>query len=156
MEGKTRDILWANLSVLMKKKYGRENLSKLRREAKVGSSALSGAKVKERSIGLIVLEKLAGVFELEPYELLMPELGATLMRWPFKRITRERLMGLSADDLSYVEGALDYALKQIESAGTPAMAATQQARLDAIAPPEAAPAAPDEASKPTAKHRAKK
>jgi hypothetical protein len=141
MEG-TRLILWANLSALMKAKWGKENLTQLRLKAGVGASAMSEMKEGTRSVGTDVLDKLAEAFDVQPYQLLMPDLGASLLQWPFKHVTRERLLSLRAEDLRYVEGRLDEMLRQLEGVGVPAKQAIQQARVDAMEGPVPEPPAP--------------
>lgn len=153
MEG-TRAILWANLSALMKAKWGKENLTQLRLKAGVGASAMSEMKEGVRSVGTDVLDKLAEVFEVKPYELLMPNLGASLLQWPFKHVSRERLMSLRAEDLRYVEGRLDEMLRQLEGgAALDARQAIAQARVDAMEGPAPEPPAPPR--RPTGKRQHK-
>jgi DNA-binding Xre family transcriptional regulator len=158
----TRTILWANLADLMQERWGKENVNRLRLKAGIGSSALQELKAGvARSIGLDALEKLAGVFSVEPYQLLMPRLGADVTHWPFRRVTRERVLALSVEDLNFVEGQLEQILRTLESAALPAKQATEQARLDAYSAtegrraPAPSPAAPGKKT-PNAGHHPKK
>lgn len=155
MEGITRAILWENLSALMKRDWGKENLTKLRKAAKVGSSSVSDLKIAGRSVGIDAVEKFARVFGVKPYELLMPELGVAIAKWPFKLITRERITNLPPDALAYVEGRLDEILLRIEGAEVPAQQMTEQARLDALKETPA-PQAPPAASSPSVKRHPRK
>lgn len=74
MDEKTlRETLWANVSARMRALWGKENLTKLRTAAGVGSSAVSDIQEKRRSVGLDVVEKIAVVLEVQPWQLLHPE-----------------------------------------------------------------------------------
>ena len=144
MEGNTKEVLWLNLAALMVSKYGKVNLTQLRKDASIGSSAVSDIKNQSRSVGLDVLDQIAGVFKVKPYELLMPDLGAKLLQWPFRRVSRERLLSLPREDLIYIEGRLEEIIRQLEtgSAAAPTQLAIEQAHLDAINRSEPAPVEP--------------
>ena len=70
----TKPILWQNVASLMRHHWGGENLSRLSREAKVGPGTVSRIKEQRTSVGLDVLEQVAGVFELQAWHLLTPNL----------------------------------------------------------------------------------
>jgi len=67
-----KSVLWANAQALMVHKYGTENLTRLAAEAKFGPGTATRIKKAETSVGLDVLEKLAGTFDVEPWQLLVP------------------------------------------------------------------------------------
>jgi Cro/C1-type HTH DNA-binding domain len=67
----TRATLWRNLSALMSHHWGRENLTRLSRDAGIGPGTASRIKACETSIGLDVLSDIAKVFHLQPWQLLV-------------------------------------------------------------------------------------
>lgn len=69
---KIKDILWGNVLALMEERYGRENINRLAREAKVGVGTVSRMKEAKTSVGVNIVEKIAGLFKMEAFELLMP------------------------------------------------------------------------------------
>jgi len=74
----TKALLWENVKALMEAAYGGENLSRLAREAKFGPATSTRIKEAKTSVGIDVLEKLAVVFEVNPWQLIAPKLGAGL------------------------------------------------------------------------------
>lgn len=64
--------LWANVRALMVSKYGEENINRLAREAKVGPATIQRIKDGATSVGIDVLEKVARVFVVEPWQLIAP------------------------------------------------------------------------------------
>lgn len=70
----SRPVLWKNVSALMKLKYGKEHLSLLSREAKVGLATISRIKNQDTSVGIEVLDRVAGVFGVYPWQLLQEDL----------------------------------------------------------------------------------
>lgn len=76
----TKTVLWQNVLALMEGAYGRENLTRLASETKIGPGSATRIKVQETSVGIDVLEKLADRFKLEPWQLLAPRMGAGLYR----------------------------------------------------------------------------
>lgn len=69
-----KKILWENVSQLMVKHYGRENLTQCATDTGLGPGTMSRIKAQETSIGIDTLEALGTFFKLEPYELLIPGL----------------------------------------------------------------------------------
>lgn len=67
-------ILWSNVLRLMERRWGEENLTRLAREAKVGPGTCTRIKEQKTSVGLDVLQKLAGAFDLQAWHLLTPDL----------------------------------------------------------------------------------
>jgi transcriptional regulator with XRE-family HTH domain len=77
-ETATRSVLWTNVTALMLVKYGEENLTRLARDTKIGPGTSSRMKQQETSVRVDTLEKIASFFEIEPWQLLAPHLGADL------------------------------------------------------------------------------
>ena len=82
-----KTVLWTNVLALMQHHYGRENLSKLAREAKIGPGSATRIKEQQTSVGLDVLEKVADCFGLEPWHLLI--VGLDPMNPPVGHLTRQ-------------------------------------------------------------------
>lgn len=72
--GSSKVILWQNIVALMRHKYGRENINQLARDAKISPGTVSRIKKIENSTGLDVIERIAGVFRLQAWQLLLPGL----------------------------------------------------------------------------------
>ena len=89
--------LWENALSLMTSRYGAENLSRLARETKIGPGSASRIKAQETSVGVDVLEKIAGHFAVEPWRLMAPKLGADLVK-----IDAKQPIHLDADELAVV------------------------------------------------------
>lgn len=64
-------VLWRNVSALMRKRWGGENLSRLARDAGIGPGSATRIKEMRTSVGLDVLEKVAACFDLDPWQLLV-------------------------------------------------------------------------------------
>lgn len=75
MVGSLRDVLWANVRALMVQRYGEENITRLARDAKIGPATVQGIKDGERSVRMVTLEKIAKVFNVEPWQLIAPGLS---------------------------------------------------------------------------------
>lgn len=65
-------VLWENVSALMDKHYGGENLTRLARETKCGPGTATRIKERKTSVGIDVLTKIASAFQLQPWQLLVP------------------------------------------------------------------------------------
>lgn len=117
-------ILWQNVSALMRMKYGRENLTKLAADAKIGPATASRIKQHETSVGLDVVESIARVFKIDTWQLLVPgfkaesppELATQADSWPFPGITRRQLQDLPADKLGKIEGYIENVLEALAAA----------------------------------------
>jgi transcriptional regulator with XRE-family HTH domain len=70
----TNATLWQNLCALMHKHWEEVNVNRLARESKVGPATIMRIKKQETSVGLEVLEKLADLFGLAVWQLLVPGL----------------------------------------------------------------------------------
>ena len=78
----TRKQLWENVSALMQRRYGGENLTRLAKEAKVGPGSATRLKEQRTSVGIDILDKLARLFKVEPWQLLAPGLEERLPSEP--------------------------------------------------------------------------
>lgn len=70
-------VLWANVLAVMTKHYGKENLTKLARDCKIGPGTASRIKDQETSVGIDTLHKIATKFDLQPWHLLLPGLDVS-------------------------------------------------------------------------------
>jgi transcriptional regulator with XRE-family HTH domain len=70
----TNATLWLNISALMVKHWGDENLNRLARECKIGPGTAARIKEQKTSVGLETLEKIAHHFQLAVWQLLVPGL----------------------------------------------------------------------------------
>lgn len=68
----SRRVLWTNLSALMLKHWGRENLTRLASEAGVGPATAQRLKGQQTSVGVEVLDKIADVFGVHTWQLFVP------------------------------------------------------------------------------------
>ena len=71
-----KSVLWANVSTLMRHKYGRENLTRLAADCGLGPGTATRIKEQRTSIGLDVMERIAAKFGIDPWQLLVPGLEA--------------------------------------------------------------------------------
>ena len=74
-EPNTRKRLWENVSRLMVKRYGKENLTQLAKDAKFGPGSATRLKDQSTSVGVDIVDRLAKLFKLEPWQLLVPQLN---------------------------------------------------------------------------------
>ncbi len=101
-------VLKANMAILRQRDggYGRVRFAK---RLEVGTStierALNGA-------GGVQLQKIATYFEMEVWQLLMPDFGADI-DWPFPNTDRRRYLQLSPNLRGIVEGKLQAALDEV-------------------------------------------
>jgi transcriptional regulator with XRE-family HTH domain len=70
----TNATLWKNISALMVKHWGDENLNRLARECKFGPGTAARIKEQKTSVGLETLDKIADHFNLAVWQLLVPGL----------------------------------------------------------------------------------
>ena len=70
----SRAVLWANVQALMQHHWKGENINRLAREAGVGPATVDRLKKQKTSVGIEVIDKLAPVFALESWQLLVPGL----------------------------------------------------------------------------------
>jgi transcriptional regulator with XRE-family HTH domain len=72
MEGTLKKLLWENVAELMRAKYGQENLNRLAKEAHIGVGSVARIKEGTTSVGLEIVEAIAKVFKVSPFQLLIP------------------------------------------------------------------------------------
>jgi transcriptional regulator with XRE-family HTH domain len=72
MEGSLKKLLWENVAELMQVRYGRENLNRLAKEAHIGVGSVARIKEGTTSVGLEIVEAIAKVFKVSPFQLLIP------------------------------------------------------------------------------------
>lgn len=68
----SRPVLWRNVSSLMKKKYGKEHISRLSKEAGIGLATISRIKGLGTSVGTDVIDSIASALGAEPWQLMNP------------------------------------------------------------------------------------
>jgi hypothetical protein len=99
----TKRILWENITQLMVEKYGHENLTALARDAGFGPGTSTRLKDQKTSAGIDVIEKLAALFDLSPWQLLVPNLNAKdppklddgMAGWPLDLVPHDDYMRLT-------------------------------------------------------------
>jgi hypothetical protein len=69
-----RLILWHNVSALMRASWGRENLTRLSKEAGLGPGTVSRLKACETHVQTDTLDAIASVFDLHAWQLLVPNI----------------------------------------------------------------------------------
>lgn len=74
----TKKALWENVLALMERDYLKENLTRLARDADIGGATAKRIKDARTSVGVDVIERIAKVFDVRPWQLLTPGLGADL------------------------------------------------------------------------------
>jgi transcriptional regulator with XRE-family HTH domain len=72
MEGNLKKLLWENVAELMRARYGQENLNRLAKEAHIGVGSVARIKEGTTSVGLEIVEAIAKVFKVSPFQLLIP------------------------------------------------------------------------------------
>jgi len=76
-KNKWKKVLWVNIQSRMNTLYGKENLTRLIKEAHVGPGTVTRIKEQETSVGVDVIEKVATALKVEPWQLMHPTLGET-------------------------------------------------------------------------------
>lgn len=135
-----RKLLWENVAALMRYHWREENLNRLARAADLSPATAHRLKRQESSVGLDVIEAVAKVFRVKPWQLLQPTFDpANAGRkaagdWPFARITQGQFNRMSAHDRQLVEGFIEAVLAQGAEArpGLPftALSASERALVD--------------------------
>lgn len=112
----SKAVLWHNVSTLMRTRYGKENLTKMASEASIGPATASRIKEQRTSVGVDVLDALAALFKVEPWQLLLPELQAaqrkTLTAWPFS-IEPGKVRELPPDAIGKIEAYIQSKLDDV-------------------------------------------
>lgn len=102
----SKAVLWHNVSALMKAKYGKENLTKMAADAAIGPGTAARIKEQKTSVGLDVIDTLAQLFKVEPWQLLVPQLDASrtsLTAWPFPSLDASLVRALPTEALGKIE-----------------------------------------------------
>lgn len=68
----SRRVLWLNVLALMEHHWGKENLTRLAREAKIGPGTCSRIKQQQTSVGVEIVDSVAALFGLDSWQLLVP------------------------------------------------------------------------------------
>lgn len=114
-----KSLLLRNLDALMKHHWGKVNKTRLAAEAKVGQGTYD--RISEgTSVGIDVLEKVAAIFKLKPWQLLAceidplapPEIVSSL--WPFPDIERERWEALGLRKQIEIQGVVRERIESFE------------------------------------------
>lgn len=71
---RTKELLWANVTALMLHHWNEINLWQLAKRAKIGPATATRIKEARTSVGLDIVDKVAGVFGLQAWQLLLPDL----------------------------------------------------------------------------------
>lgn len=74
----SKKVLWANVQTLMTDHFGGQNLGLVASEGEFSPANMTRIAAAKTNVGLDLLEKIAGVFKVEPWQLLAPDLGAHL------------------------------------------------------------------------------
>lgn len=102
----SRPVLWKNISALMKKKYGKEHISRLSKEAGIGLATISRIKGKGTSVGVEVIDSIAPVFGVEPWQLMNPDFD------PENSLSAVSFSPLAADLAEQLDGIGEQAKKE--------------------------------------------
>ncbi len=143
MQADSRKPLWDNISALMKKKYGGENLNRLAREGGFSPATATRLKGQQTSVGLDTLDRLAAIFDVQAHELIDPEFDPMT--------THAAKLSPSALDLGHMLDSIpDQAMQQ--RAYALAMQVIQFGLAPTVAPaaPPSAAAEPQEPSRASA------
>lgn len=70
--GDSKTVLWKSVSALMVKHYGKENLTRLSKDCRIGPASAVRIREAKTSVGLEIVDKIAKHFQVEPWELLVP------------------------------------------------------------------------------------
>lgn len=113
-EAECDSVLKENFAKLM----GDMSVGRLRQEmGHIGTSAIQSAKQGSKGMRLETLEKFASYFNVQPYQLLLPDLG--LREWPFDLLTPDQLQQLPTEHLETVQKVALDLLKHSKRAGSP-------------------------------------
>lgn len=68
------EVLWENVSNLMLHHWNEINLYRLAKEAGIGTGGADRLKAQDSATRITTIAKLAAVFKVEPWHLLLPDL----------------------------------------------------------------------------------
>jgi hypothetical protein len=81
-ETAAKAIVAANVEVLVTRKYGRVNITAFGRDAKIGTGGAQRLLDHETSVGVDLIARAAAFFDMDPWQLLAPNLGQALVLSP--------------------------------------------------------------------------
>jgi transcriptional regulator with XRE-family HTH domain len=113
MEISSGQILWVNVTRLMVKKYGEENLSRFARESGIGVATIFRMKIQEGSPKLEMIDKMASVFGVPAWSLICAE--SIEQPSQFGRSLLDRFESLD-DDMMLRSNAWHAAMDALDSA----------------------------------------
>ena len=120
----SKNVLWDNVAGLMTHHYGKENLTRLAREAKLPSTASADRlKKQETSFGVDLIDQIAEAFKLDSWQLLvpgfdadnLPTLGGDASDWPMDLVDKQKYLALSRRHRDLVQG---YVLRLLDELGS--------------------------------------
>jgi hypothetical protein len=68
----SRAVLWASVRALMIKEHGKENINQFHKRTGVSLASIGRIKEQDTSVGLQIIDKIAGTFGLAGWQLLVP------------------------------------------------------------------------------------
>lgn len=74
MGSNSKKVLWENVSALMQRKYGKENVNGFATYVGIGVGSVLRIREMETSVGVEIIDKIAKKFGLEPWHMLVPDL----------------------------------------------------------------------------------
>lgn len=116
----SRTVLWESVSRLMRKKYGKDNLTRLAKDAGIGPGTATRIKDQETSVGIENLDKIADVFGVQAWQLLTPNLDADSLpriganEWPLPMVDKARYLNLPPDDRVLIQGYMTRLIEERE------------------------------------------
>lgn len=75
----SKKVLWDNVSRLMVARYGKENLTRLSQDAKIGPGTCTRIKEQKTSVGTDVIESVAKALKVDPWQLLVAGLDPSAL-----------------------------------------------------------------------------
>lgn len=97
------DVLWDNIRAGMVRKYGKENQTQLVRDSGIGPGTISRIKgtaeqPRGTSVGIEVLEKIAGALDVPVWALIFPDAEGLHTRESMEKFTEIARAWAQADD----------------------------------------------------------
>lgn len=121
----SKRVLWENVSRLMVARYGKENLTRLAADAKVGPGTSTRIKEQETSVGTDKLDLIAKAFGIQTWQLLvpgldpdaLPVLGGDADEWPMPMVSKNRFLALPPNERVFVQGYMTRLIEEREIVG---------------------------------------
>ena len=112
-------VLWNNVSALMKARYGKENLTRLAKDAGIGPGTASRIKEHETSVGIDVLDAIAKAFKVSAWQLLVPGLNVQALprlaesgSWPIPGLDLDAMTRLPAEEKAKIRGYIERSVEE--------------------------------------------